>query len=99
MGVLQLTPTRRKDASDYRQVGPCMQEKLVKRKSGGAISDALAVISRSQALPGNAMHPRLCLVALLMPGRAWQAVRSQAEPGNEDSRLDKRSNNCGDSPP
>src|SRR5260221_5222571 len=40
--------------------------------------------TRSQALPGNALSRRLCL--LVAPrGRASQALRSQAEPGNERS--------------
>src|SRR5439155_11168276 len=45
------------------------------------------VESRSQALPGNARHARLCLAEKTMThapaGRACRAVRSQAEPGNE----------------
>ena len=40
-------------------------------------------VPRYQALPGNALDERLCLVPL--DGRqSLQAVRSQAEPGNEE---------------
>jgi hypothetical protein len=43
-------------------------------------------LSRSQALPGNALLSRLCLVGQVVPGRAWGAVHSQAEPGNEKNQ-------------